>query len=162
MSESGVASRFRAQRGAALVEFAVVAPLLFLLLFGVIEFGRLVATYTSVSTAAREGARYATATGEGDSGTPRYVDCPGILAAVAAKSPLLDPSQLDVTVSWPGSGHNCDDNLPGPEQVASGDRVEVIVKTDFSSPIPLISVFLDDIEVQSTQRRTVFRGVING
>lgn len=49
----------RNRRGAAVVEFAVVAPLLFLLLFGMIEFGRMVMVQQVLTNASREGARRA-------------------------------------------------------------------------------------------------------
>jgi len=42
-----------------MVEFAVVAPVLFLMLFLLIDFGRLVYTYGAISWATREGARLA-------------------------------------------------------------------------------------------------------
>lgn len=44
-------------RGAAAVEFAIVLPLLLLLVFGIIDFGRAYNTTVSLSGAAREGAR---------------------------------------------------------------------------------------------------------
>jgi Flp pilus assembly protein TadG len=49
----------RRRRGATLVEFALVAPLLFLLIFTIIEFGRLVMVDQILTNAAREGARRA-------------------------------------------------------------------------------------------------------
>lgn len=51
--------RRRGERGAALVEFAILAPLLILLLIGLIEFGWLFAQYNQVRHGVREGARYA-------------------------------------------------------------------------------------------------------
>ncbi|MFH1919179.1 MAG: TadE/TadG family type IV pilus assembly protein [Planctomycetota bacterium] len=42
-----------------MVEFAVVAPILFLLVFGIIEFGRLVMVEQILTNASREGARRA-------------------------------------------------------------------------------------------------------
>ena len=45
------------RRGAALVEFAVVAPLLFLLVLAVFEFGRMVMVQQFLTNASREGAR---------------------------------------------------------------------------------------------------------
>src|SRR5437763_12245520 len=55
--------RFRAfrrdQRGTALVEFALIAPLLFLLLFGIIDFGRALNYYNQVTQLAAQGARAA-------------------------------------------------------------------------------------------------------
>jgi Flp pilus assembly protein TadG len=47
----------RRRRGATLVEFAIVAPLLFLFIFAVIEFGRMVMVHQIITNAAREGAR---------------------------------------------------------------------------------------------------------
>jgi Flp pilus assembly protein TadG len=47
------------RRGQALVEFALVAPVFFLLLFGIIEGGRFIFYYQVLNNATREGARYA-------------------------------------------------------------------------------------------------------
>ena len=49
----------RRERGATLVEFAIAAPLLFLLVFGMIEFGWLFAKNTEIRHGAREAARLA-------------------------------------------------------------------------------------------------------
>jgi TadE-like protein len=46
-------------RGQALAEFALIAPLFFLLLFGIIEAGRYIYYYEILNNATREGARYA-------------------------------------------------------------------------------------------------------
>ena len=45
------------RRGAAVVEFAVVAPVFFLLIFGMIEYGRMVMVQQVLTNASREGAR---------------------------------------------------------------------------------------------------------
>jgi Flp pilus assembly protein TadG len=47
------------QRGAALVEFALISSLLFLLLFGIIEVGLILGDQSEVGQAAREAARSA-------------------------------------------------------------------------------------------------------
>ncbi|MBN1173712.1 MAG: pilus assembly protein [Micromonosporaceae bacterium] len=47
----------RQDRGAVAVEAALVLPLLFLIIFGVIDFGRLLNAQITVTEAAREGAR---------------------------------------------------------------------------------------------------------
>ena len=49
----------RRRDGTATVEFAIVAPLMLTLLFGIIEFGTVFRDYISISEAAREGARVA-------------------------------------------------------------------------------------------------------
>ena len=45
------------QNGASAVEFAIIAPLLFVLLFGIVEFGFLLYNKAMITNAAREGAR---------------------------------------------------------------------------------------------------------
>lgn len=52
-------SRKRNEHGAALVEFAILAPLLILLLFGIVEFGYTMGQLNDVRHGAREAARLA-------------------------------------------------------------------------------------------------------
>ena len=47
------------RRGASVVEFAIVAPVFFLLVFGMLEFGRMVMVQQVITNASREGARRA-------------------------------------------------------------------------------------------------------
>lgn len=49
--------KLRNQKGAAMVEFAVIAPLLFIILFGIIEFSILMYDKAMLTNASREGAR---------------------------------------------------------------------------------------------------------
>ena len=49
----------RRERSQALVEFALVAPVLLLLSFGIIDFGRALYFYVTIGNSAREVARYA-------------------------------------------------------------------------------------------------------
>ena len=53
------ASRRRRQQSQALIEFALISPVLLLLVFGVIDIGRAVFYYDTLNHAAREGARTA-------------------------------------------------------------------------------------------------------
>lgn len=46
-------------RGQALVEFALILPILVLMIFGIVDFGRGVYAYNAISNAAREGGRTA-------------------------------------------------------------------------------------------------------
>ncbi len=52
-------ARREKSRGQAMVEFAIIAPILFLLILGTIEAGRFIFYYELVNNAAREGTRYA-------------------------------------------------------------------------------------------------------
>lgn len=50
----------KSERGASLLEFAIVATVFLSVLFGIIEFGRLFWTHNALRDAARRGTRYAT------------------------------------------------------------------------------------------------------
>jgi len=58
--------RWSAQDGAELIEFALVLPLMLLLLLGILDFGLLFQRYHVVTNAAREGARIAVLPGYAD------------------------------------------------------------------------------------------------
>src|SRR5688572_19458855 len=55
--EVAMSSRQSCRRGAAALEFAVVAPLLFLFFFGIVEFGRAMMVLSVVTNSARSGVR---------------------------------------------------------------------------------------------------------
>jgi Flp pilus assembly protein TadG len=66
MAEMTSGRRWVSQDGAELIEFALVLPLLLLLLLGIIDFGLLFQRYQVVTNAAREGARVAVLPGYSD------------------------------------------------------------------------------------------------
>jgi Flp pilus assembly protein TadG len=53
-------------RGNAVVEFAMILPILLLILFGITEFGRMILTTNILNTASREGARLAAVSPTGE------------------------------------------------------------------------------------------------
>ncbi len=71
IAELRVRSSARRARGAAIVEFALVAALYFVLILAVVEFGTLFWVNLTMQHAVREGARYAI-TGRSDLGPSRY------------------------------------------------------------------------------------------
>jgi len=98
-------------RGQALSEFALIAPLFFLLLFGIIEAGRFVFYYEVLSNATREGARYAIVNGENtigdstgpDNGTSATSDDPtgdDVVQAVRNAAIGVVGSQVSVDRCW--------------------------------------------------------------
>jgi len=60
-----VKSRLRSERGAELIEFALVVPMLLLVLLGIADFGFMFQRYEVLTNAAREGARVAALPGYG-------------------------------------------------------------------------------------------------
>lgn len=97
-------------RGQGLVEFALVFPVLAVLIFGIIDFGRAIFIYSVVQDAAREGARYAIVHGsqsqsiDGLCASGPGASCDPSGANVAARSRQysygLDPSQLTTGACW--------------------------------------------------------------
>src|SRR5688572_6229296 len=63
VSPTEVGTRTRRKWGQSLMEFALVAPFILLVIFGIIDLGRLMHAQATVSNAARQGARFA-ATGQ--------------------------------------------------------------------------------------------------
>ena len=93
--------------GGALVEFAIVMPLLLLLCFGIIEFGFVFYNKAVLTNASREGARvgihYETTTGEY---TPLST-IQNVIFAYCKDRLIPKTNQLvseDINVSWNGSG----------------------------------------------------------
>lgn len=107
----------KGEHGQALVEMALVLPLFFLLLFGVIEMGRVGYAYITVSNAAREGGRVATI-----GGTDTAINSSIKNAAVS-----LDPASLSITIT------------PLQIQRQSGQAVTVQVTYPVQLIIPIIS-----------------------
>lgn len=82
----------KAEQGQSIVEFALVAGFLFLILFGLVDFSRLFFAYATMSHGVREGARY---------GIIHPDDVAGIEALVHERMVLIG-GQATVTVSFPG------------------------------------------------------------
>lgn len=79
-------------RGTAAVEFALVAPLLFLVLLGIMDASRSLAAYVSLRSAADDGVRYLA----GDPGR----DSAAVIAEVQRRAVLVDSGALTVDVAY--------------------------------------------------------------
>jgi Flp pilus assembly protein TadG len=155
--------------GATLVEFAVVLPLVLLMLFGVVEFARIVYSFATVWNSAREGARYATTVGDTDGNKiPNYLDCDAIIQAAVNKAIGVGLSSADISVKYFDTGGtevaDCALSPPAPAaggaDIDAGFKIEVEASATFNAIVPILSSFLDGIDLGSRQTRTVFRGVI--
>lgn len=78
-------SRVQKRRGMAVVEFALVVPVLLTLLMGIIEFGYLVRDNLTLANAAREGARVGSLGGKQDQIKARVTSAAAPLDLTAAK-----------------------------------------------------------------------------
>jgi TadE-like protein len=112
--------RSRSARGQALVEFALVAPIFFFLLFGTIEAGRFILFYEALNSATRDGARYAIVHGSNSScpsgPMPPGMSAPGCYDPTGAKviQRVKDSafgllgSAVTVVPTWTGLGNGRD------------------------------------------------------
>jgi Flp pilus assembly protein TadG len=99
----------RRRRAAVAVEFAIVAPLLFLLILGMVEFGRMLMVQQTMTNAAREGARKAVLPGMTDTQVQTAIDNYLSGAGVNGHTRTITPSTdgaaagttIKVTVSVP-------------------------------------------------------------
>ena len=116
-----IAKYLKNNRGQAMVEFALVVPVLLLLVFGIMEFSMVMHQYMAVAEGAREGARSA-ALGSNDA-----------VVAAAAKNaaPGLESSRIEVSV------------LPTPERTR-GESVTVTVSYPVTLVTPLIRAFFSE------------------
>lgn len=80
-----------ARDGAAILEFAFVAPILLLFLVGIIEFGRAIWTNYSLETAVQETTRYVLA-------NPTASDAQ-IITRVGSRLSLVDANNVTITVT---------------------------------------------------------------
>jgi TadE-like protein len=99
--------RWRSERGAELIEFALIFPLLLLVLLGIIDFGFLFQRYEVLTNATREGARMAVLPGYS---TPdiqarvcAYLATGGVPSAGCPAAPAL-VTVADVPIPLPGGG----------------------------------------------------------
>lgn len=145
---------------------AFVAPLLLLMLFGIIEFSRLLYTHAQVWNVAREGARYATTVGDTDGdGLPNYLDCDGIIAAALdlAIGVNVEADDIDVVIDSDGTTADCDplsaDPDPSTIDVDNGATVNVTADIDFEALAPFFG-FLDNMNIHSEQSRSIYKGIV--
>lgn len=104
------------ERGQALVEFAFVSIIFFILVFGIIDFGLGLHSWITVTNASREGARLgAVHATEGE-----------IITQVKNSAKNLDPTDLTITVT------NAD---PEGDSIGQPVTVKVVYKYDLITPL---------------------------
>ncbi len=165
-------------QGQTLVEFALVAPLLLLMVFLTIDFGRLVYTYGAIAWAAREGARLASLQPQETSdcaiyqsveaagqGFPLSPDPNSLVGnsdpnnPTGTLRPTLPPAGQGYIYVWPAvstarpqdSGANC---MGRPRSGGSGSGlaihdVAVQVQFTYTPMVPLIGSFIGTIPIKT-------------
>ena len=121
--------RLERERGASVVEFALILPLLIVLVLGIIEFGHAFQVQGTLSAAAREGARVMAL--QSDPAAAR--------AAVRDAAPTLDPAitNAQITIS--------------PAACPATTTTTANVRVTISYPMPLLTRFFGaDVDLTGT------------
>jgi len=162
----------RRRRGQGLVEFALILPLLLLFLLGVIEVGRMLAIYSSVSSASRQAARYGSVVGDsGASSTvviPYYEDCAG-MRRKAQQTSLLQPlAAADISIRYDKglitqTVGSCPTGAITPtlttsETIKDGYRVVISITTTYKPLVPIVPLPTMVLNFQAAH--TIFTTII--
>jgi Flp pilus assembly protein TadG len=130
--------------GQALVEFAVILPLLFFMMVIIIDFGRALYVQTALQNGSREGARFGTV-------HPTWVTSadhpnPDNISYRTSTEPGTTVNAVDITVTCTSPGEvttNAATNRAGYLKCAvSGGRVQVVVTSQFTPLTPIISTIV--------------------
>lgn len=157
----------------AMVEFAIALPVLLMLLYGILEAGRMLFLYSSVVTASRQAVRYGTATGSGgdftSDGGPnnttynRYQDCYGIRAAANRAGFLgqfdsiameFDTGPSTTVTTHCTAGANFDTDL---SPINNNYRLIVTVSEQFTPLVPRLVPFLNRTFSATSARTILYR-----
>lgn len=125
------------RRGAVTIEFGLAFLVFFAMVYGIMEFSRIISAYNILAGAAREGARYAMVHGSASGAAASASDIERVVRRWAVG---LDKSSVAVTATW----------KPGK---APGDEVLVQARYRLTPFTKLI--LRDGITLKSTARMTI-------
>src|SRR5437870_3155314 len=140
----------RHETGQTLVEFALIAPILFTLLFGIIQFGFLFSGQTGLVNALRDTTRYAA--------TYRVSDAPSVAAACSnvstqltnnlkAQLPGFASSRLHPTVTYTW--------VKNPDNTSYYVRATVSATYDHPLFVPLVGNIIDGLDGKTDNSFTI-------
>lgn len=102
------AQKTTTEKGTTMAEFVIISAIFFMIIFGIIEFGRLFYIHNALTDAARRGARYAALHGEADKACVKNVVIYGetnVDSKCAGTGPALinglDTTKINVTYVGP-------------------------------------------------------------
>ncbi len=147
----------KASVGQGTLEFALVIPVLLLVIFAIFEGARAVFIYQSIATASREAARLG-------SSVQSYTNCTAIRNKALEYAGVAQSVAADIEIYFVRNDinapiENCSDNVVDPDAIESGDRivVEVTGYFDPASAIPLMRI--PQMTFSSITRRTILKSV---
>jgi hypothetical protein len=151
-----------------LVEFALITPVLVLVLLGIFDFGRALFTYAQASSSLRRALRYGVVLGDTPSG-PQYLDCETMYDMA---SNVFFANSQTVTVryflaeSYPASlpaDGNCDTNGEvADDEIENGDLLNIQVTTTVRLITPGVSSIAQDLTFTMEGHRTIVKELTFG
>jgi len=141
----------RRRKGQALTEFALVAPIFFLLLFGIIEAGRFMFYYEVLNNATREGARYAIVNGANadEVGCPTGPPAPGTAACDPTGDDVVERVR-EAAFGVLGSGVTVTPVWHDPANNGRGATVTVTATYTYTSLVPIVPLPAITVEAESS------------
>jgi len=121
------------EKGQSLVEFAILLPVLLLLIMGILEFGLMLNSYLTINNSAREGARLGVVVGSKLGSDTEISDL------IKKISPNLNREDLTINI------------MPSLAGRKSGGTISVEVKYNYKLTIPIISNILGNVMVLKAQ-----------
>lgn len=132
-----------------MVEFALVAPIFFLVLFGIIEAGRFMLYYETLNNATREGARYAIVNGANTLGCPTGPPAPGSSPCDTAGADVVERVRR-AAFGVLGAGVTVTPSWHDPATNGRGSTVTVRASYTYSALIPIVPLPAITVEAESS------------
>lgn len=117
------------QDGQSVVEFAIILPVLLLIIMGIVQFGMLIGSYLTLENAAREAAR------AGIIGSTNAE----VRLVITSTSPNLEPGKLTIAIA-PSEGSR-----------TSGSTLTVNLTYNYDLTIPIISSLFNNTVVLNAE-----------
>ncbi len=140
-----MSDRIRSRRGQALAEFALVLPVILLLIFGAVDFGRAIFAYNTLSEAARQANRLAIV-------DQNLTDIRGRAAQAAPGVNFTMPDDVDVCFKTSDTSEvDCSRPAVDPcSPLQIGCLAFVTARNTFTPITPVISIVVGSIDLSST------------
>jgi len=136
----------RFERGQGVVEFALASTVLFVVIFGIIDFGRAFYTFDLITSAARIGSRYAIVHGSSCTLAICPVSSAAIQTYVQSQVTGINTSELTVSASWSTAPGCTDTNHQGPL---------CLVTVTASYPFKFVLAFNKTITMSASSQMTI-------
>ena len=136
------------ERGTTMAEFALISAVFFMIIFAIIEFGRLLYTHNALTDAARRGARYAALHKEATTGNGKLLCVQNVViygeskvnpgSCAATGNPLINGlTAANVSVVYVGADTDNDPNTPATSYGSNlGTATVSITNYTFNLSIP--------------------------